>query len=721
MDYTGYEPGIFNQELYKSHGYRALIDLAKNGVNEVIWKYPCNLSVLRCSKGIIVHSIHGMELAERWYSTEISKDWRVVHQPLRAKNRDKSKAKEKLGLRGDIFLICSFGFLSQTKICDVILEGWLSSRLAKSDNCYLIFVGQSFDAELEKKLKERAQRAGVENRFKITGYIPRELYETYLEAADIAIQLRTKSRGETSRTVLDCLSYGIPTIVNSHGWMKELPDDVVVKLPEDVTPEDIAKTFENLYEDENLRENIGKKGQEYVRRFCDPRKVGEEYYKAIEFFSNNNNLCYQKLIINNNILNVSDICKPTIDDLKKVSYAIALNLGSEISNSKLFVDVSVLSKQDIGTGIQRVTRAILKKLVEIQPNRYRVEPVYSTPPVYRYARKFFEQYFGIRLGIPDDVIETKNGDIFLGLDLAAVEVPKCKHFFYELKARGVKIYFVVYDLLPVNHPEWFPPELFPIFSNWLKTITEVADGIVCISKSVADQLIHWLNKNAPERHKQLKIGYFHLGADVESAKSPLDRDVDQRIFDVLNQGKPIFLMVGTIEPRKGYDQALKAFERLWGEGLDITLVIVGKRGWMVEDIIRELENHPEKGRRLLWLEAVNDDCLLELYKKSTVLLMASRDEGFGLPLIEAARHGLPIIARDIPVFREICGNHAYYFSGDSPEDLAKAIKEWLKLYEKGEAPSVGGMKWQSWEESTKQLLDVILNESWYKLWYKGLN
>ena len=59
--------------------------------------------------------------------------------------------------------------------------------------------------------------------------------------------------------------------------------------------------------------------------------------------------------------------------------------------------------------------------------------------------------------------------------------------------------------------------------------------------------------------------------------------------------------------------------------------------------------------------------------------MASEGEGFGLAIVEGARHGKPLILRDIPVFREIAGKHAFYFRGDTPEELAKALREWFSL------------------------------------------
>jgi glycosyltransferase involved in cell wall biosynthesis len=84
--------------------------------------------------------------------------------------------------------------------------------------------------------------------------------------------------------------------------------------------------------------------------------------------------------------------------------------------------------------------------------------------------------------------------------------------------------------------------------------------------------------------------------------------------------------------------------------------------------------------------------------------------GFGLPLVEAARHSLPIIARDIPVFREVAGVHAWYFSGEKPEDLARAVEEWLALRKEGRQPRSDGLPWLTWEDSTRNLLTIPLNE-----------
>ncbi|HEX2965768.1 MAG TPA: glycosyltransferase [Syntrophorhabdaceae bacterium] len=170
-----------------------------------------------------------------------------------------------------------------------------------------------------------------------------------------------------------------------------------------------------------------------------------------------------------------------------------------------------------------------------------------------------------------------------------------------------------------------------------------------------------------------------------------------------------FLMVGTIEARKAHEAVLGAFELLWKTGVDVNLVIVGKRGWMVEDLAKRLITHHQRNKHLFWLEGLSDEHLEDVYAAGTCLIAASYGEGFGLPLIEAARHKLPILARDIPVFREIAGNHAHYFENTRDiEVLFSAFTDWLNLYKRNQHPRSDGMPWVSWKESSKHLLGKIL-------------
>jgi glycosyltransferase involved in cell wall biosynthesis len=166
-------------------------------------------------------------------------------------------------------------------------------------------------------------------------------------------------------------------------------------------------------------------------------------------------------------------------------------------------------------------------------------------------------------------------------------------------------------------------------------------------------------------------------------------------------------MVGTIEPRKGHDQALAAFSALWDEGVEANLVIVGQAGWGRDAFLHSMRTHPAWGRQLLWFNDASDEELLRLYRLTDGCLMASRGEGFGLPLIEAARYDLPVLARDLSVFEEVAGDNVTYFSGESAESLASSLKTWFVSIEAGTAPRSGGIRWLTWEQSTQEFTKAL--------------
>jgi glycosyltransferase involved in cell wall biosynthesis len=180
--------------------------------------------------------------------------------------------------------------------------------------------------------------------------------------------------------------------------------------------------------------------------------------------------------------------------------------------------------------------------------------------------------------------------------------------------------------------------------------------------------------------------------------------------------RPTFLMVGTIEPRKGHAQALAAFEQLWAAGENIGLIIAGKPGWSTETLLERLRIHPEAGSRLHWLQQPGDADLARLYAGASGLLVASEGEGFGLPIVEAARAGLRVLARDIPVFREIAGDHAVWFSGLDATPLAAALRQWLAMEKTGQLPSIKKMPVLSWDDSVTAFLQLLQSDQWPIRW-----
>ena len=408
-------------------------------------------------------------------------------------------------------------------------------------------------------------------------------------------------------------------------------------------------------------------------------------------------------------------------DLLQFSACLAQNFPVEPRKPQILIDISELVKRDAKTGIQRVVRSLLTEMLLNPPAGYDVHPIYANQLTlgYRYANRFQKKFFASEAekqsmgesntnNHEDPIIETQPGDIFLGIDLQADIVQAQKQYLSAIKLSGTKVYFVVYDLLPILFPNAFPSAAELNHRQWLLEISKF-DGIICISKAVADDYREWAKVNIPDLPKQFDVAWFHLGADIENSvpTSGLPANASEVITKISAQ--PSFVMIGTLEPRKGYSQTLPAFEKLWAKGAQVNLVIIGKKGWMVDELVSHIESHPELNKRLFWLDSISDEYLDQIYSASTCLIAASDGEGFGLPLIEAARRHVPIIARDIPVFKEVAGEHAFYYRANKPEEMTQAIEAWLDLYSKGAHPRSDKMPWLTWKESAQSVLKTLLN------------
>jgi len=398
---------------------------------------------------------------------------------------------------------------------------------------------------------------------------------------------------------------------------------------------------------------------------------------------------------------------PSETELFKIAKSIAFNF-SGAGQRQLLLDVSSIVHSDAKSGIQRVVRSLLHEFLSVPPKGLTVRPVYYTEGRYYYANAFTSRIHPVFPETVDATIDFAQDDIYLSLDLNMHLASQLYPLHHQMSLMGVQVNYIVYDLLLHHRPDWWLAPNGDFFADWLHKISLVASNLICISAAVANEMQTWLNQH-PEKCGGNKpaVTSFHLGADIDNSlpSRGLPDDAPQ-LLECLAQ-KPSFLMVSTIEPRKGHNQALAAFESLWAQGVDINLVIIGKRGWLVDELVMRLENHPEKGSRLFWLEGISDEYLEKVYSTATCLIAASEGEGFGLPLIEAAQHHLPMIIRDLPVFREIAGEHAFYFQGMTAAELADAIQAWLELHKHGKHPTSATMPWLTWEQSAEQLKAVL--------------
>lgn len=511
---------------------------------------------------------------------------------------------------------------------------------------------------------------------------------------------------------LEAMACGAPTIAADATSLPEVIG-LTEALFDPKSISSISNKLQQVLTDEAFRLRLVSHGQNQVKRFSwdESAKSALLAMQGVACSSGS----YQQVIASTDVVKSHLLEALVALPLKKVPDAYLCSVSQCIADNEgraglpqLVLDVSTIVHSDAKSGIQRVVRSLLHELIEQPPVGYAVRPIFLDGNRYRYADQLLTRKAGEDREVLNPFASFWEGDIYLSLDLNMHLVPMMHALHEEMRIRGVVMNYIVYDLLLATNPDWWNAPNPQLFLNWLKSICTVGDNLVCISNAVADELKAWLERNPfPRLRSAPAVMSFHLGADIENSKPSRGLlDDAQAVFACLEQ-RPSFLMVGTLEPRKGHAQTLAAFEILWQAGNDLNLVIIGKEGWLVEPVVAKLRNHPEISRRLIWLEGISDEYLGKVYAASTCLIAASEGEGFGLPLIEAAQHKLPIIARDLPVFREVAGEHAYYFDGLSPNDLASSIENWITLYASAKHPRSEAMPWLTWAQSARQLTQAL--------------
>lgn len=359
---------------------------------------------------------------------------------------------------------------------------------------------------------------------------------------------------------------------------------------------------------------------------------------------------------------------------------------------RLFIDVTPTYRYGGNQGIQRVVREIAKRSLRSDG---------SLPVVIENGR--LAPYFAAQK--PHPPIAFRKGDKLLIFDASWLATDEYVPIIERLTAAGGQLVTLVHDLIPLTQPLSVSAPMTEKFEHWFEAVVLKSDRILCVSRSAADDLVSYVTREGSRTKPDLRIGWWRLGADFDEQT---DARVSAEASDIMAGATPIFLSVGTLEPRKAYPIALEAFDILWRANVvDARYVIVGRAGWQSEALQREITNHPEFGRRLFWLRDASDADLRLCYERARGLIFPSTVEGFGLPLVEAGRRGLPVIASDIPVFHEIGGADVRYFDLLDPVALAGEI---LRLSR--EASTSVRASHITWDDSAQALFDLIWTDAY---------
>jgi len=604
-----------------------------------------------------------------------------VVQPLEPSPEN---ARTELGIPEDALVLGSFGFALPHKGLDTLVSSVAALQKNTDRPVHLVGINSVLDERSKRLLKscqQQARKEGVEQQIHwVSDYQPIETCQRLLAAADYIVFPYRQTRESASGAVTIGLSALRPVLVSPLEIFSDLGDVTVTMDGADAA--DIEAAITRLEVDPELKQRLIERQHQWLKS-RDWQVISSRFKAVLEALAQDRRL--------------ASALAPAKNQYKKQWLAKR--------RRQLLVDVSELYYRNARTGIQRVVCNWLDELWRQRPEGYDICPIYSSNgDDFRHTSRFTPEN-ATKYRDESPVVPTP-GDVFFGLDLAAHLFPAVEHRLREYRQSGVRIVYMVYDILPLTQPEYFDHPITKAFKPWAEGIARNADQLVGISDATVDDLRQWLTTRANVPSCSLpQMNSVHLGADFQPAERAENRQGHDRALIERLASEKTFLMVGTIEPRKGHQEVLDAFDALWRQGYKINLVIVGKKGWMVERLADRITNHKQAGRRLVWLSGVSDAYLEELYGVSRCLIAASHAEGFGLPLIEAAQRGVPVIARDIPVFREVAGEHVFYF--DNGRNLVNAIQQWLKLYEQQQHPASDQMQWLTWQQSAARLLQVL--------------
>jgi glycosyltransferase involved in cell wall biosynthesis len=226
--------------------------------------------------------------------------------------------------------------------------------------------------------------------------------------------------------------------------------------------------------------------------------------------------------------------------------------------------------------------------------------------------------------------------------------------------KNLPLVSTIHDLAILKYPETAHPRVLAAHQRSWQILKERQAQILTVSQASKKDIVNLL-QIPPER---ITITYEALPREVERTSEQLANSDELRvkIKKELKLTRPYILFVGSREPRKNLERLIKAWEPLAN---DFDLIVAGEKAW---DRSTKLNQE-----HLRFLGQVNDLQLAALYHYAELLAYPSLDEGFGLPILEAFSHGVPVLSSDLPVIKEVAGNAAQLVNPRSIEDIRTGL------------------------------------------------
>lgn len=228
-------------------------------------------------------------------------------------------------------------------------------------------------------------------------------------------------------------------------------------------------------------------------------------------------------------------------------------------------------------------------------------------------------------------------------------------------ARGdIPLVSVVHDLTAITHPEWHAARTLIGFLPLWEATVDRASRFLCVSETTARELA----SRYPETRGRVAVAPNGVDREFTPLSDPAGADRTRRRYA---GGRRYFLYLGTLEPRKNVETLVAACERLWARRrARPDLVLAGGAGWKSSALHRRIARSPFRDKIHVAGYAPRS-VAVELYRGAEAFVYPSLAEGFGLPVAEAMACGVPVVAADIEVLREIGGDAVIFVP---PRDAA---------------------------------------------------
>lgn len=270
----------------------------------------------------------------------------------------------------------------------------------------------------------------------------------------------------------------------------------------------------------------------------------------------------------------------------------------------------------------------------------------------------------------------------------------------------------VMDLSFVHFPEMFMAKDLYQLKNWTDYSVKQAEKVLTISQYSKSAIIEHYKLN----DDKVKVTYPGIDESVFNNKKVdlISEDQVRMLKNKYGIKGDYILFVGTIQPRKNISRLITAFEYILDDNSDLTLLLVGKRGWLYEDIFKKIK---ESGleKNIIICDFVSNQELAALYHHAKCFVLPSLYEGFGIPVIEAMACGCPVVASNVTSLPEVVGPAGLLVDPYNISDMAKALykacydqKLRRELVEKG-IKRVKQFSWKNCADQTWEVLAGVIN------------